>query len=429
MIPPSRNLLSKSLNTFDAAWRIATRPVALLWFSLALGAGLNGLAQLILIRHLDPSTYGSLAAAFSATSIVTPLISLGLGGHILQRFGQEGHTARRWLYPSAQLLVISSLVAALVLAAWSSISDTDPRITRLTLLLIPWCIMLGTSGYLQALYQVEGRYPRMAFWQLAPSSGRLAAALAAYCTSKSAGFVAGATSLAATAIILGQTAALRQLTNSTVDSKAPKDESPTLWSVLRGSWPFAASGSLFLIYYQSDIFILAWLKGPHASAPYAAASLLLTFVYHFPAAVHQQYLAPKLNRWAWHDPSRLKHVQGLALALVTALGAICAIIVAVLAPWGASRLFGPAYAEAGIFLRWLAMGIPLRYLSIGLGAGLVSPRQVRLRAAGQGLTATVNVAMNLLLIPHFGALAAVASTIVSEAILVSTYLWARSETR
>jgi O-antigen/teichoic acid export membrane protein len=430
---PSQNPFSKaSLATFDTSWQPVTRPVGLLWLSLAFGAGLNGLSQLILVRHLDPASYGSIAAAFSAASVVTPLASLGLGGHILQRFGQEGQAARRWLFPSALCLVFSSLAAALILAGWSLIANADARITQLTLLLIPWCIMQGSSGFLQALYQVEGLYPGLAAWQLAPSAGRLAAALAAFLANKSASFVAGATSLAAAAIILGQTVAFRrftQLGKVPTNEAASTTERPSLWSVLLGSWPYAAGGSLFLIYYQSDIFILAWLKGPRASAPYAAASLVLTFIYHFPAAVHQQYLAPKLNRWAWHDRNRLQSVQRLALTLVTAFGIVIAVAVATTAPWAASKLFGPAYQEAGFLLRWLAVGIPLRYLSVGLGSGLITPRQARLRVVCQGLTAAVNVSMNLFLIPRFGALAAVASTITSETVLLFTYFWALKAAR
>jgi O-antigen/teichoic acid export membrane protein len=87
-------------------------------------------------------------------------------------------------------------------------------------------------------------------------------------------------------------------------------------------------------------------------------------------------------------------------------------------------VFGEAYRASGQLLTVLAVAVPGHYLATSVGAVLVTQNNMRRKVWLMGLSALVNLLLNLLLIPSFGMYGAAWATVISETVLVLAYLYA-----
>jgi O-antigen/teichoic acid export membrane protein len=81
--------------------------------------------------------------------------------------------------------------------------------------------------------------------------------------------------------------------------------SAKLQNVFCQSYPFALSGLMYIIYFQSDIILLNYLDSSSAAGIYNIAFTVMAAVYLFPNIFYQKFLLPKLHRWKAHDQEKL----------------------------------------------------------------------------------------------------------------------------
>ena len=106
------------------------------------------------------------------------------------------------------------------------------------------------------------------------------------------------------------------------------------------------------------------------------------------------------------------------------LGVFASGAILLLTPWVIPLLFGKAYQEAVSLLAILALCAPVRFLAISTGATLVTQEHMRLKVLYMGMAAVINVLLNILTIPVYGAQGSAVSTLLSEIILLTLYLFA-----
>ncbi|MDR2531857.1 MAG: flippase [Oscillospiraceae bacterium] len=105
----------------------------------------------------------------------------------------------------------------------------------------------------------------------------------------------------------------------------------------------------------------------------------------------------------------MKYVMLLAFAMTFGIAAISDRF----APW----FFGGAFRECGILIRTLCLIIPfLAFQSVLSTQYLIPNKRDKMYTASTVAGAVINIAANLILIPRFGALGAVISTILAESL-------------
>ncbi len=407
----------------------AIRNISLLWVGTVGGAGLSFLAQVIFARLLTPGDYGALASALVAVTLLASLAGFGIGQFWLKIFGAEGWRARRWLPPSLTFASLSCLAACLLLAALAWHGEGE-KVDGLLLWLSPLVIALALIELGSARLQLEERYTFLVFWQLLPQAGRFAVAAAAAVWGGGISMAsAGFSLLGVGIIVLGLffisgmvRGKLRLVGHPSRPGRLREATSPRLGAVFSNSWPFALAGIFYFIYFQSDILLLKWLRGPESAGIYNIAFTIMLAVYLLPSAIYQKYLLPKQHRWAEHDPKQFLAVFRFGCGVMLTSGSIVMILLMLLAPWGVVFLFGEAFSEAGNILILLAICVPMRYLATSVGGALTTRDHMRTKVLYMGMAAGVNVVLNLILIPYFSYYGAAAATAASEATLVCVYL-------
>lgn len=411
-----------------------------MWFGSLAGAGLAFIAQVVLARELTPAGYGLFASALATITLLVPLAEFGVRGFWLKAFGVEGWGAVRWLTPSFRFVILSTTVTLLLLAGWAAFGPHDASFRWLLYWLLPVVFGYLFVELVSGKLQLEERYKALALWRLLPHLARLLLVLViVFSTTGEVGIgtIASAYTLVALTVMIAGFAELRGMAQGRFTLKGHPKSSGTenmlqttasslvrVSDVARQAWPFALSGVFYLVYYQSPVILLKYLTSDEAAGFYNVAFTIMAAVYLLPSAIYQRFLLPKYNRWANHDRSRFLEVYRVGNGSMLLLGVLTAGSMLLLVPWIIPLVFGMAYHEAIGLLAILALCAPIRFLGASIGATLLTQEHMRRKVGYMGTVAVINVLLNLLIIPLYGAQGAVVSTLLSEVTLLALYLLA-----
>jgi O-antigen/teichoic acid export membrane protein len=198
------------------------------------------------------------------------------------------------------------------------------------------------------------------------------------------------------------------------------------------AWPIAVGGLFVTTYYRIDGVILYHFKGAIANADYSAAYRFLDVLQFLPGTLLMVVLPLLSATWrtgAQHGPARRVRLFRLALTVTMAMSLPVAVGGALLASRLVRLVYGDTFEHAYPILVILLLAFPaIAFGYISVGFALASAR-TRLYAVTAGVAAVINVVANILLIPHYGAMAAAWITVATEFGVVGVLLavLARSE--
>jgi O-antigen/teichoic acid export membrane protein len=186
-------------------------------------------------------------------------------------------------------------------------------------------------------------------------------------------------------------------------------------TALRDGLPICLAGLISTLYFKGDTVLLMIFASDVVLGIYSAAYAIFETSLQLPAILLAAAFPPlaraNLDRQRQRQWERL--VSGLLLALGLLVAAVCYVargpIIALVS--------GGGFAAAGDSLRILALGIPLMYVNFGLTHFLIARDLGRRNMLFSGMMLVLNVALNLVAIPRFGALGAAWTTVLTEAAL------------
>lgn len=184
-------------------------------------------------------------------------------------------------------------------------------------------------------------------------------------------------------------------------------------ALLRRAVPFGLLMAGFALYYRVDMVMLEWLAAPGELGRYAAAYRFLDAVIALAASLGGP-LFPRLSSVALAAPGEARRLLEAGWRPLLALGLPLTVGTVVVAGDLVVALFGREFAGAAPLLRLLILGtLPLFWVNIANHA-LIAGDRVWALVGVYGLSALVNVAGNLFLVPRWGAAGAAVATVVCE---------------
>lgn len=178
-----------------------------------------------------------------------------------------------------------------------------------------------------------------------------------------------------------------------------------------GVWIYLGS-LLALIYLRVDVAMLTWLAGPEETGRYSVAASLSEAAYFLPVILLARRFPGLVDAAAAgagaYDAARRRVFEELS-----ALAWACLLFVMPLGAVFIELWLDEAYAgTSGLFAGHL-LALPFIFLRQGFSRHLVLAKLARYSLLTQGVGALVNVGLNLLLIPRFGAQGAVLATVLA----------------
>lgn len=180
--------------------------------------------------------------------------------------------------------------------------------------------------------------------------------------------------------------------------------------------PFLWVAVLSFVMTWTDVLILGRVADRAEVGAYAIAARIASLVAFFLVAANS-VVAPRFA--ALHAAGRTAELDRLArrAARITALLALPAVLLFTLAPAPVLRLFGPGFPAAAPALTVLAVGQFVNVATGSVGYLLLMTGNERLMQHNMAAAAGLNIVLNAVLAPRYGALGAAWATTLSLACL------------
>jgi O-antigen/teichoic acid export membrane protein len=181
---------------------------------------------------------------------------------------------------------------------------------------------------------------------------------------------------------------------------------PPLRSLFRDAVELFSVEVLALVYFRSDVFLVARMGGLRETAYYQVSYKVfdgcLSFFSGFLMASFPRIVRDKSGK-------TLNHMLALGTAVM-----MVPVAVVIFARQQILSALRPEYVAGATSLVWLMLTVPLVYITSTLANAAVAAGRVKLLIVMAGLLLIVNVSLNLILIPRYSINGAAFSTFACE---------------
>lgn len=193
-----------------------------------------------------------------------------------------------------------------------------------------------------------------------------------------------------------------------------KWHSPLARTFMSESWPLLVASLMITIYMRTDQIILGKMASPEVVGQYSVAVRLSQIWYAIPTIVCASVMPRILKSYASDRPKYYARLERLYESMIL-LGVVVAIGTQLAGPFVVKLLFGQQFAPAATIL-----SIHI-WTGVFVGVGVVSGQQlvqehITINAMYRTVVgATVNVILNILLIPRWGGVGSALATLAAQA--------------
>ena len=187
--------------------------------------------------------------------------------------------------------------------------------------------------------------------------------------------------------------------------------------------PFALAGIFTKVYSYIDTVLLSSFLGSKAVGYYSIPSKI-TFAFQFIPMAFAAALFPAMSKFFVQDKIQLERLfeKGmiflamLALPLSFGIGALAELVI--------MKIYGPAYLPSVLPLKILLTSLVFAFLGFPIGALLNACHRQTVQTAAMGAVMTINIIMNIILIPKIGVVGAAIAALTGNFLLPFLgYLW------
>jgi O-antigen/teichoic acid export membrane protein len=377
------------------------------------------LTSVLLARYLGVGGFGQFNYLFAFFYFFLALNDFGVSTILVREVAQQPRRAEELI--GAMLTFRMLLSAASVAAAWGAVGLLGyPRELRNAL----WVFALVLPANALQLPAVIFQVLLKAEYQAAGTVLSRVVGLALVAGTVWLG--RGLAAIAASLVVAELLAALVQMRWASRYFRVAFRVRPAVWKeVLRSSVPYGLALLAGSLTYRLDQLLLERLAPPEELGRYAAACKVTGLLETLPV-IAMGTLYPVMARYAAEDLGRLRALHGRAVRSF-GLAALLLLVAATLgSSWLVATFFGRPFAGTERSMAVLLWHTAFVYLALPAGNLLVSLGKERVNLVVNLLGLALNVALNVVLIPGFGAVgAALASSGTYFFILVAVSAAAR----
>jgi PST family polysaccharide transporter len=360
-------------------------------------------------RHLGPADYGLLAFTLSFVAIVMPLSAAGLENivtrELVERKDDQGVTMGTVLF----LRKLIGAIVFLVFGLYCFFGPFPDDRVRIYAAILTGCAIAGNASIFQNWFIANHKAKYFAIF----NTGRTVL----FSAIRLQQVVMGAPLehfIYISAIELGISGLNAWAAYLCARSEPLKLQvSKSLaWLLLKRSWPLAASSVAASIYLKLDVVLLVTLSSSSEAGIYSAAARISEIWYFLPTLLMTAMFPTFLDIRRRSESEYSAFLQN-TLDTLAAVGTLLAIFVAISSPLIVRVLYGQDFARASAVLSihiWAGVFIFMRAV---LSKWMIAEDLYMFSLFTHGSGAVLNVILNFVLIPKYGAIGAALSTLVA----------------
>ena len=359
-------------------------------------------------RYLGPSNYGLINYASAYATFFASLCTLGINNVIVKNFvdhpAQEGETIGTTLL----LRALSSLLSALAMIGIVSVVDMGERLTIVVTALYSIGLVFQVFDTLNYWFQARLQSKYSALAELASYAAMSVYKIVLLALGKSVEWFALASAL--DYIVLAAVLLFAYFKNGGAKFSCSMKKAKEL---LKSSSSFIIAGLMLSIYASTDKLMLKQMLGADAVGHYSlASSISVSWAFVLAAIIDSLY--PEIVQSYQTDRLRYerKNRQLYAIVFYVAL-AVSALFCLAAKPF-ITILYGETYLPAVGPLRIIVWYTAFSYLGVARNAWMVCENRQKYLKYLYFSAAVLNVLLNLLLIPPWGASGAAAASLITQ---------------
>ncbi len=391
--------LFKNKEFNNASWLIGGR-VAQMVLSFFVG--------ILTARYLGPANYGLVNYGTAYVAFFTALCNLGLNSVIIKDFVDHPDEQGEAIGSALVMRLVSSVLSAAMIIGIVSVLDRDEP---LTVAVVALC-SLG------AIFHI---FETFRFWFQNQYKSKVTS-IASFCAygitaaykivllmlGKDVRWFAFATSVDYIAVAIFLFIAYKKHRGPKLSFTFKKSK-----ALLSISYNYILSSLMIAIYGQTDKLMLKQMLGETEVGYYAIATGICTmWTFVLQAIIDSMY--PTILRLYAVDKDAYERKNRQLYAIVFYVSCFVSLGVLVLGDWGVKFLYGADYASAGLPLKVVTWYTAFSYLGAARNAWIVSEGKQRYLKYMYLGAAGLNIVLNLLCIPLWGAVGAAVASLITE---------------
>jgi O-antigen/teichoic acid export membrane protein len=367
--------------------------------------GLALLTGVWVARYLGPSDFGTLSYVTAYVAIFTSVSKLGIDTIVVRELVHQPAREHAILGTAFWLRSVGAVIAILVLCTTALLTSAERR-TAIYIVIIGLGMAFQGFEVIDYFFQSRVRSKFVSICRIVQLS--ISTSLKVYLVLSGAELLWFVVVTFVDQAVLGMTLVIAYNWQKAGSFYRQFDRSLAL-NMLRDGWPLAFSALMIIVYMRVDQIMLKTMLGDAEVGIYSAA-VKLTEVWYAIAMILTNSLAPAVMSAKTADQTAyLGRVQNL-YGLMLWFGLIIALPTSLLSQQIIDLLYGPAFQSAGTVLAVMIWAVVFVNLLVSTGQFLIAENRTRFAFFRNVLGMTVNITLNLLLIPKLGALgAAIAS--------------------
>lgn len=367
----------------------------------------------MVVRYLGPTQYGAFSYAFAIYGLFNIVSNLGLDVLVVSEIAltQDVSEEEQVLGTAFWLKVFASVVTTLAAIVYASVAHAgDSAVIAMVAMLSVASISQGLD-VVDFFFQAKTRSRLTVIPQLLVFVGsNVARVMAVFAKAPLLTF-----GWIASMEILGTELALAAVYSFHHRNLSKwRFRKARSVAMLKASWPLLIASLLVIVYMRTDQVVLGNLCSKAVVGQYASASRLSEIWYAIPTLVCSSVM-PRLLRRKEGAPEvyyqRLQRLYDAMVAVSVALG----VGVTFLGKYVVLGLFGAAYLPAVEILRVHIWTGPFVFLGVTSGMQLVHEGLTKISLQRSIIGAVANLALNYLLVPHFGGVGSAVATLMTQA--------------
>ena len=369
-------------------------------------------AVTLLARKAGPHTFGTYSFAFALAGFVVGVpTNFGIGTLGIRKIARDPEDAGKVVGEALAVQAIIAAVAVALLIALVPLLSTDPELVTLT----PFVALYYVAYSMTVDWALQG-LQRLRAVAAARLAGQVLFGIVtplilvrgpAGAERYAAAFAAGA--------ILTAIVAFAMVRRAVGPIRVSWAIAP-LRDLAKKAAPLGFSLVMLQIYWSMDQVLLGFLTDKTQVGQYAAAAKLPAVLSGF-IAIWLSAVYPHASKLFADDPDALRHQLGSFTSLSVVAALPLAAGSAIVGTAVMTGLFGPAYRPAGPSFAILMAASAIVVVAINYTSLAMAVNQERIFARAVTIASIINVLMNLVLIPHFGAIGAAISTVAAELVV------------
>jgi PST family polysaccharide transporter len=368
-------------------------------------------------RYLGPEQFGLLNYALAIVTLFTAIASLGLDNIVVRDLVRRPQEAARTLGTCVALQLAGSLAAMVLTVGTVSLLRPDDAVARMAVAVLSLGLLFKSTDAIRFWFEshVQSKYTVRAE----------ATAFALFALIK-VGLLVGEAPLMAFVWAMPAETGLAALLMAAAYMR--QGQSPRGWSfdkgrarkLLHDSAPLILSVLAVTIYTRIDQVMLGQMAGDQAVGIYSAAVRLSEVWYFVPVAIGASVF-PTLIATREQDMERYRHHVQRLFSLMSVLSLAVALPVTLWADEIVTLLYGTGFPGAADILVIHVWAAPFVFHGVAGSRWYLAENLQGLMFYRALAGCALNVALNLLLIPRYGAVGAAWGTVAAQA--MSTFVF------